>query len=307
MELISLRTPLALLLICLGAVGAAWWWLATPIVLARAPIDPNAKLMCVSYAPFRGEQTPLTLSTQVTAEQIAEDLAQLAKITDCIRTYSTDNGLDQIPEIAARVGLKVIQGIWLSSNRQRNLARIATTIRLVKEYPATITALVVGNEVLLRGEMTTADLAATIRSVKAQVAVPVTYADVWEFWLRNREIYDAVDFVTIHILPYWEDFPIRAKFAAAHVDAIRRRMAVAFPGKEILIGETGWPSAGRMREGALPSRTNQARVVSEILDLAKREKFRVNLIEAYDQPWKRQLEGTVGGYWGLIDDAYRAV
>ena len=100
---------------------------------------------------------------------------------------------------------------------------------------------------------------------------------------------------------------MRAKFAASHVDLIRKRMAVAFPGKEILIGETGWPSAGRMREGALPSRTNQARVVSEILDLAKRENFRVNLIEAYDQPWKRQLEGTVGGYWGLIDAAQRAV
>jgi hypothetical protein len=82
-------------------------------------------------------------------------------------------------------------------------------------------------------------------------------------------------------------------------------MAVAFPGKEILIGETGWPSQGRMREGALPSRTNQARVVSEILNLAKREGFRVNLIEAYDQPWKRQLEGTVGGYWGLIDTGHR--
>ena len=100
---------------------------------------------------------------------------------------------------------------------------------------------------------------------------------------------------------------MRAKHAAGHVDDIRKRMAVAFPNKEILIGETGWPSAGRMREGALPSRTNQARVVSEILDLAKREKFRVNLIEAYDQPWKRQLEGTVGGYWGMIDDAQRAV
>ena len=178
-------------------------------------------------------------------------------------------------------------------------------IGLTKEYPDVITAVVVGNEVLLRGEMTAADLAAIIRSVKSQVTVPVTYADVWEYWLRNREIYDAVDFVTIHILPYWEDFPIRAQYAASHVDAIRRRMAVAFPGKEILIGETGWPSAGRMREGALPSRTNQARVVSEILDLAKRENFRVNLIEAYDQPWKRQLEGTVGGYWGLFDSVQR--
>ncbi len=276
-----------------------------PIALPRAPIDPNAKLLCVSYAPFRGEQTPLSAITRVSAEQISADLAQLAKVSDCVRTYSTENGIDQVPELAAKVGLKVIQGIWLSSNRQKNLSQISTGVRLAREFPGTVTALVVGNEVLLRGEMTSADLAATIRSVKAQLAVPVTYADVWEFWLRNREVYDAVDFVTIHILPYWEDFPVRAKYAAAHVDAIRRRMAVAFPGKEILIGETGWPSFGRMRDGALPSRTNQARVISEILDLAKRENFRVNLIEAYDQPWKRQLEGSVGGYWGLFDSVHR--
>ena len=307
MEPISLRTPLALLFISLGAIAATWWWLATPISLARAPIDPNAKLLCVSYAPFRHTQTPLQPTTHIEAGQIGQDLAELAKVSDCVRTYSIENGLDQVPGEAAKVGLKVIQGIWLGSNRLKNLTQISTAVRLTKDYPGTITALVVGNEVLLRGEMTTNDLAATIRSVKAQVTVPVTYADVWEYWLRNREVYDAVDFVTIHILPYWEDFPIRAKHAAGHVDAIRKQMAVAFPGKEILIGETGWPSQGRMREGALPSRTNQARVVSEILDLAKKEHFRVNLIEAYDQPWKRQLEGTVGGYWGLFDSMKRAV
>jgi exo-beta-1,3-glucanase (GH17 family) len=307
MEPISFRTPLALLLISLGAIAATWWWLATPVALARAPIDPNAKLQCVSYAPFRGEQTPLQSTAQIPAEQIAQDLAQLAKISDCVRTYSIENGLDQVPALAAKAGLKVIQGIWLGSNRLKNSAQISIVVGLTKAYPDVITSVVVGNEVLLRGEMTASDLAAIIRSVKSQVAVPVTYADVWEFWLRNRELYDAVDFVTIHILPYWEDFPIRAKYAAAHVDAIRMRMAVAFPGKEILIGETGWPSEGRMRAGALPSRTNQARVVSEILNLAKQENFRVNLIEAYDQPWKRQLEGTAGGYWGLFDSVQRAL
>ena len=307
MEPISLRTPLALLLTSLCMIAAVWWWLATPIALVRAPIDPNAKLQCVSYAPFRDAQTPLNPATHIGPDQIAQDLAQLAKITDCVRTYSIENGLDQVPALAAKAGLKVIQGIWLSSNRLKNLSQISIAVSLTKEYPGVITALVVGNEVLLRGEMTTSDLAANIRAVKTQVTVPVTYADVWEFWLRNREVYDAVDFVTIHILPYWEDMPVRAKFAASHVNSIRKRMTVAFPGKEILIGETGWPSAGRMREGALPSRTNQARVVSEILDLAKREGFRVNLIEAYDQPWKRQLEGTVGGYWGLFDAVQRAV
>jgi hypothetical protein len=74
-----------------------------------------------------------------------------------------------------------------------------------------------------------------------------------------------------------------------------------FPGREILIGETGWPSAGRMRVGALPSPSNQARVITDILSLAHREGYKVNVIEAFDQPWKRQKEGTVGGHWGFLD------
>ena len=167
-----------------------------------------------------------------------------------------------------------------------------------------IAAVIVGNEVLLRGEMSAPALAGTIREVKARVSMPVTYADVWEFWLRHRELATEVDFISIHILPYWEDFPIPAREAARHVDAIRRQVVAAFPNKDILVGEFGWPSAGRMRQGALPSPVNQARVVHEVLTVAKRESFRVNLIEAYDQPWKRRLEGTVGGHWGLYD-AYR--
>jgi len=88
-----------------------WWWLATPITLARAPIDPNAKLLCVSYAPFRDAQTPLLRTTHIAPEQIAEDLAQLAKISDCVRTYSIENGLDRVPAPAAKAGLKCLQAI----------------------------------------------------------------------------------------------------------------------------------------------------------------------------------------------------
>lgn len=304
---LSIRSPLLLLLMSLCAIAAAWWWLGVPVRLARAPIDPNDKVQCISYAPFRSHQTSLSSATQVSPEQIAEDLAQLAKISDCIRTYATDLGLDQIPGLAAKAGLKVIQGIFLDRNQEKNRTQISTAIRLARDYPETIIALVVGNETLLRKDITASDLATTIRSVKAQVTVPVTYADVWEFWLSNSELSNVVDFVTIHILPYWENEPIRAESAAAHVDAIRRRVAAAFPGKEILIGEIGWPSEGRMRESALPSRVNQARVVSEVLDLARREHFRVNLFEAYDESWKREIEGTVGGSWGLFDSEERAL
>ena len=83
------------------------------------------------------------------------------------------------------------------------------------------------------------------------------------------------------------------------------RVAASFPGKDILIGEVGWPSAGRMREGALPSPANQALVLGEVMALARAKNYRVNLIEAFDQPWKRKVEGTVGGYWGLLTSAGR--
>src|ERR1700721_1182955 len=125
MEPISLRTPLALLLLSLGAIAAAWWWLATPITLVRAPIDPNAKLLCVSYAPFRGAQTPLDPTTRIAPEQIAQDLAQLAKISECVRTYSIENGLDQVPALAAKAGLKDIQGIWLGRKHTKHAGPIS--------------------------------------------------------------------------------------------------------------------------------------------------------------------------------------
>jgi glucan 1,3-beta-glucosidase len=295
--------PLSLFALTALLIAVAWWWLGRPVQLPPSLLAPGEKLYCLSYAPFRGSQDPLSENVHVSREQIEEDLGILSRYTDCIRTYSVEYGQDQIPEIAQRHGLKVLQGLWLSNRAAKNRLQVATTIALAKKYPDTIRAVIVGNEVLLRGEMSVTDLEATIREVKSQISQPVTYADVWEFWLRYSDLQNAVDFVTIHILPYWEDFPLKASRAAAHVDDIRKRIAAAIPNKEIVIGEFGWPSHGRMREGALPSPVNQARAIEETLALGKRENFRVNIIEAFDQPWKRWLEGATGRYWGIFDRA----
>lgn len=298
------RLPLFLLLIVLCAVTAGWWWLGRPVPIETG-LAPGGKLACVSYSPFRGAQSPLDPSVRAEPWQIEEDLSRLSAVTSCIRTYSIQHGLDAIPEIAARHGLKVLQGLWLSSRRDQNRTEIDRTIALVKAHPRTVIGVVVGNEVLLRGELSAGDLGAILREVKAAVPVPVTYADVWEFWLRNPALADAADFITVHILPYWEDDPIPADQAGAHVESIVHRVKQAFPGRDILVGEVGWPSAGRMREGALPSLSNEALVVQDVLDRAQRGGFRVNVIEAFDQPWKRALEGTVGGHWGILTDAGR--
>ncbi|MET3841636.1 glycosyl hydrolase family 17 protein [Bradyrhizobium sp. OAE829] len=299
--------PLALFLVSMSMIVAAWYWLASPVLLDHALIDPAKKLDCVSYAPFRSGQTPWNSNIIISPEQIAEDISQLAGISNCIRTYSVENGLDKVPQLASKVGIKVILGIWLGRDRVKNATLIDTAVSLAKDYQGTVTSVVVGSEVLLRGEMTVADLREILRSVRSRITTPITYADSWDYWLRYREMAADVDFVTVHMLPFWEDEPIRAENAAAHVIDIYHKVAQAFPGKEILIGEAGWPSKGRMREVSLPSRINQARFVSELLDRAEREKIRVNVFEAYDESWKRQWEGTVGAHWGLLDGDSRQI
>jgi exo-beta-1,3-glucanase (GH17 family) len=297
---IGLFVPVAAAIFC-------WWsWLGAPVSMPPSPLEAGEKLYCVSYTPFRDRQTPLDLTTRIGASQIEDDLGRLSQLSGCVRTYSTDFGLDRVAEVAQRHGMQVIQGAWIGWDRERNRREVETAVALAQRFPGTIRALIIGNESLLRGEIAPRDLAGLIRSVKARVSVPVTYADVWEFWLRYPEVQAAVDFVTIHILPYWEDFPVPASEAAAHVESIRQKVQAAFPEKEVLIGEVGWPSAGRMRDDALPSPANQARVVQDVLSLAKRRSYHVSIIEAFDQPWKEQLEGTVGGHWGLLDGNSRA-
>ncbi|MSO75527.1 MAG: hypothetical protein EXQ87_01245 [Alphaproteobacteria bacterium] len=277
---------------------ALFWWLdGRPMPL---PDAPAGKLHCVSYAPYRAGQSPFDAGFTVPRWQIEEDLALLARHADCVRTYATDQGIGEVPAIARQVGLKVMLGAWIGGDAQNNARQIADLIRLANTYPDVIKAVIVGNEVLLRREQSAAALAAMLRDVKRAVSVAVTYADVWEFWIRNPELAETVDFVTVHILPYWEDEPVGIAAAIAHVGRVLDRVRLVFPGRVLYVGETGWPSAGRQRQGATPSPVNQAHFIRAFVTLAGVRGIDHNVIEAFDQPWKRLKEGTVGGRWGLF-------
>ena len=301
-----LRARLAILLLLLVAAAAAtayWIRLGVPVEMAAAP---SGRIACVSYAPYRkAGESPFTPGYRVSDQRIDEDLKALSRRFDCVRTYSVGQGLDQVPAIARRYGMKVLLGTWLSRDPVENAAELALAIEVANRERDVIRAIVVGNEVLLRGELPQRAIVEYLRTVRAATGLPVTYADVWEFWLKYREVAPAVDFITIHILPYWEDEPVAIDGAVAHVAAIYRKMQAAFPGREFLIGETGWPSEGRERWAAVPSRVNEARFFREFMTFVGKTKLPYNVIEAFDQPWKRKLEGTVGGYWGLYDDDLR--
>ena len=279
-----------------------WLWQQNkPIPLPEPNLATDAKLQCVSYSPYYNKgQTPLNINTFISHEQIDRDLAKLSTQFACVRIYSVGQGLDYVPEAASKIGMKVYVGAWIGWIKKLNEKELKLAIDVANKYPDTVKALVIGNEVLLRGEQSEAAMKAYIERAKAATHVPVTYADVWEFWRKHPALESSVDFVTVHILPYWEDEPQPIERAVDHTQNIMNLLANTFK-KPILIGETGWPSIGRQREGAEPSALNQALYMRSFLKVADEKHWNYNLIEAVDQPWKRGLEGTVGGYWGIFN------
>lgn len=291
-------------LIALGLM-AVWYWrgnLPQPVVDVLPGED---RLQCVSYAPYyRPGESPLDPGFQVSRERLDADLARLAQITRCVRLYSVDQGLAAVPELAAKHGLQVLVGAWIGRDSKKNDAELSVAIALANAHRDVVRGLIVGNEVLLRREQTEEGLRAYIERAQQDTEVPVTYADVWEFWLKHKDLSSAVDFATIHILPYWEDEPRAIDAALPHVSRVMDDMSAAL-GKPLLIGETGWPSLGKQRDGARPGLVEQARYIREFLNAAHDRGWQYNVIEAFDQPWKRWLEGTVGGYWGMLDSDAR--
>ena len=284
-------------------VAVLFWYYFGAVSILKDNSSSFSKLQCVSYAPFAKDESPFLFDSGlvISSEKVREDLKLLSKYTDCIRTYSTV-GLEMIPAIARENNLKMLMGAWVSKDKVQTKQELDTLIKLASENQDIVKAVIVGNEVLLRGDTSDVQLLEYLKQVKAALPnIKVTYADVWEFWLKHPAIKESTDFVTIHILPYWEDEPMGIKRAINHLADVRGEVESILKDKNILIGETGWPSEGRMREDAHPSKINQALFVREFVQLAVKNNWDYNIIEAFDQPWKRVSEGAVGGFWGLFD------
>ena len=278
-----------------------WLYQQNQPVSIASPTDlEQSKVQCVSYAPYYGQgDSPTVKEMWIQSAQIDKDLALLSTISHCVRTYSVGQGMDYVPQAAAKLGMKVYLGAWVGWTDADNVKEIKLATNKANAYPNTVKALIVGNEVFLRGEQDEIAMQTYFALARSLTHTPITYADVWEYWIKHQGIAQYVDFQTIHILPYWENNPVAIDDATQHAENVMNKMEAIFT-KPILIGETGWPSVGRQRSESKPSVINQARYVREFLEKAQEKQWQYNIIEAIDQPWKRVLEGTVGGYWGIM-------
>jgi exo-beta-1,3-glucanase (GH17 family) len=247
-------------------------------------------------------------SSTVPPEQVAEQIAVASRYTTGIRLYSLRNG----NEYAARYGhdkdLIVAGGAWIGPDSAANKVECDAAIALANE--GVLSSVIVGSEALLRGDCDEATLAGWVKYVKDRIpaAVKVSCADTWHIWNNGGSglptLAAAVDFIVIHCWPYWEGCRINDAVDKVHRDY--DIVKALYPTKAVIIGETGWPSAGSAFGAANPGEIEQRRFVADFVAWAKANTVSYYLFELFDEPWKSEGGTGVGPHWGLMTSDYVA-
>jgi exo-beta-1,3-glucanase (GH17 family) len=284
----------SIIVVALAVIAVSLWAFANRP--EQEPAWPS-RVQGLSFSPMRAGQSPL-VRVYPTEAEIDADLALLAGKTHAIRTYTVEDVLAKIPELAQKHRINVALGTWIDANSEKNEQYFQTLLKVARSH-SNVVRVIIGNEAILRGETSVQELAGYLDRARKALRVPVSTAEPWHVWLKHPELADHVDYLAVHMLPYWEG--IHVDLAVTYIVERLNELKARFPKKPIVIAEVGWPSNGRTRKGAEASMANQASFLRRFLERASQEKYTYYVMEAFDQPWKRHTEGAAGAYWGVYD------
>jgi len=255
----------------------------------------DQKIHGISFSPYIDGQSP---GIEIGEAQIRERLSIIQPYTNWIRSFSCIEGNQEIPRIAVENGLKTMVGIGLSEDREANEVEIINGIEVARNGYANILA--VGNEVLLRGDLTEDELIEYINRVKDEVPeVQVGYVDAYFLFENHPRVAEACDVILVNCYPFWEC--CEAQYALMHMQEMYRRAVNVANGKKVIISETGWPSVGSPYGAAVPSYENALAYFIDTYNWANDEDIEIFYFSSFDESWKVGDEGDVGAYWGLWD------
>ncbi len=248
------------------------------------------------FSPYvEGQETGDLLSEN----QIRRRMEVITPHTRWIRSFSCTEGNELIPRIAHEKGLKTMVGAWISGDKKRNELEIQQLIQLAKAGQVDIAA--IGNEVLLRGELSEKAIIDYIQRVKKALPdhIPVGYVDSYYQFLEKPALVDACDVILINCYPFWEGADNNhALLYVQHMYELTKRVA---NGKKVIIAETGWPSAGQNVAKAVPSPENAMKYFIDIQEWAEDQYIELFYFSSFDESWKVYHEGELGAQWGLWD------
>jgi len=237
---------------------------------------------------------------QLQASAVSRRIDLIAPHTRWVRSFACTEGHEVIPRLARTKGLKTVVGAWISHDRERNEREIESLIQLAKEGQVDIA--VVGNEVLLREELSEPDLLAYIQRVRSAVPedVKVSCIDAYYEYLERPALVAACDVLLPNCYPFWEgaDIGVAAQYLRRMHGLVK---AAGGEDKPVIVAETGWPSRGQPVAAAVPSPENAMRYFIDVQQWARSEGIKLFYFSSFDEPWKLEQEGEVGTQWGLWD------
>ena len=232
--------------------------------------------------------------------QISRRMDIINPYTESVRSFSCTNGNELIPQIAKQKGLKTLVGAWISSDKKRNEKEIEGLIRLAKSGFVDIAA--VGNEVLLRGDLSEKEMIAYIIRVKNELKelnIPVGCVDTYYEYSKRPKLVEISDIILTNCYPFWEGSSIENSLTQLRqIHAIIQKAA---NGKRIIITETGWPSQGNAVQKADPTKLNAMKYFIQTQEWACKEGVEMFHFSSFDESWKVKTEGELGARWGIWD------
>jgi len=255
----------------------------------------NNGLHGLCFSPYLEGQN---IGDQLSKSQIYKRMDVIAPYSQWVRSFSCTEGNEHTPKIAKEKQLQTMVGAWIGDDKIQNEKEIKALIKLAKSGFVDIA--VVGNETLMRGELSEEELLAYINRVKkALPEIPVGYVDAYYQFVERPKIIDACDVILVNCYPFWEGCNIEeSALYLKQMYAVTQQFA---KGKPVIISETGWPNKGARLESAQPTENNAMKYFIDASNWAQKNEIPLFYFSSFDESWKVHHEGDVGARWGIWD------
>ena len=255
----------------------------------------NNGLHGICFSPYLEGQN---IGDQLSESQISQRMDVIAPFTKWVRSFSCTKGNEYIPKVAQQKDLKTMVGAWIGNDKAQNEKEITSLIKLGES--GLIDIAVVGNETLMREELTEQQLIAYINRIKrALPGIPVGYVDAYYQFVERPKLIEACDILLVNCYPFWEGCSIEQ--SATYLKKMYAVTQQVANGKPVIITETGWPNQGDHTEAAKPSENNAMKYFIDTANWAQQNEVLLFYFSSFDESWKVHHEGDVGARWGLWD------
>ncbi|MFO0944645.1 MAG: glycosyl hydrolase family 17 protein [Planctomycetota bacterium] len=295
------------------------------VVLAFSTVSlASAGPVGVSFQPYIGDwsgnpPSPPLFNSYTYADVLA-DLQKVKEHFTTIKTYgigtsyysdkpggTLDSNQYNVPAAAA-LGMKVHLGAALQFdgtvlNVDRTHLEIDRAIQQAKDHPGTVLSIIVGNETIGTNGVTVQNMVDFMNYAKtarnnagfSAANLPITTAERWGVLAgaEHKALSETAEGkIFANIYPFFDaNTPIENAITQFEADFSSLRNSLngfGLSGLQIIVGETGWATAGTNTANALgiPSVANAQKYYNDYVAWAVAHNVETYYFAAFDEPWK---------------------